>query len=307
MMRVPFHSVLNLAVFDHTPLAAEQAHHLIQRMHADPEFNATWSTFWDVLPGPDSVLTPEVFTDHLLGMLQAPVLENLIRYHRTAFEQVYFGTYPHYPHAPLNETVPESVASLDTFKWVAALLTSRTWTGDALPTHMTPLLDFVNHDTEGNNALREEEDGAVVLRATHPIKSGEAITTDYQGDVIHRPDMSLFVYGFVVMSDTPPLCSFDLPTFKGNASWFQQTPADDSFYDELESGHVTWQEHRRLGARLLEGSTTLAEDEELLANLGPATDWREQMVLQFRVLRKRALVGARQRIEAALSAPHAEL
>ena len=58
-------------------------------MHADPAFNATWATFWDVLPGPDSVLTPELFTDRLMGMLLVAIsvqmlLDGVATYFRAA-------------------------------------------------------------------------------------------------------------------------------------------------------------------------------------------------------------------------------
>ena len=40
------------------------------------------------------------------------------------------------------------------------------------------------------------DDGvSVMVRALRPIKKGEEITNNYQPGVIHRPDMSLYIYG----------------------------------------------------------------------------------------------------------------
>lgn len=41
--------------------------------------------------------------------------------------------------------------------------------------------------------------------------------------------------------------------------------------------------------REAEGRSTLEEDEALLAGVGALPDWRHQAIVQFRVLRKRAL------------------
>lgn len=37
----------------------------------------------------------------------------------------------------------------------------------------------------------------MIVRASRPIKKGEAITNNYQPNVIHRNDISMLIYGFV--------------------------------------------------------------------------------------------------------------
>lgn len=39
---------------------AQHAYDLLDRMHNDPSFNASWALFWESHPGPDEVFTPEV-------------------------------------------------------------------------------------------------------------------------------------------------------------------------------------------------------------------------------------------------------
>ena len=45
--------------------------------------------------------------------------------------------------------------------------------------------------------LADEVDGAVVLKATKAVAAGEELFLDYKPGVLHRPDASLFLYGFV--------------------------------------------------------------------------------------------------------------
>ncbi len=52
--------------------------------------------------------------------------------------------------------------------------------------------------------------------------------------------------------------------------------------------YVTQEEHDRLAARLAELPTTEQEDLELLAS-GNLTDWRDRLLVELRVQRKKAL------------------
>lgn len=44
---------------------------------------------------------------------------------RAVTEQIYDGSYPYHPYRPFNETVGEDRVSLDTFKYVASLVSCR--------------------------------------------------------------------------------------------------------------------------------------------------------------------------------------
>ena len=41
----------------------------------------------------------------------------------------------------------------------------------------------------------------VIMRALRAIKQGEAVTNSYQSGVVHRADMSLYIYGFFTPSE----------------------------------------------------------------------------------------------------------
>ncbi len=60
----------------------------------------------------------------------------------------------------------------------------------------------------------------------------------YQDEaVLHRPDVSLFIYGFVQMRDPPLLCAVDLPAFDISRV-YTTTPLTDAHH----GGHFCEQE-----------------------------------------------------------------
>ena len=73
----------------------------------------------------------------------------------------------------------------------------------------------------------------MIVRATRAIKKGEEVTNCYQSGVLHRPDMSLFIYGFFIPTTDPLLCAVDRP----DIDWtnpFNPTTMDDSIYEGEE-------------------------------------------------------------------------
>ena len=153
-----------------------------------------------------------------------------------------------------------------------------------------------NHaDIFGNtsrlNAYQTTYKNALVLRALRPIKKGEEVRFNYQPGVNHRPDMSLLVYGFFQKRNTssPLLAAVDLPTFSMEEQ-YAPTPEDDSVFYGASGKFVTGAEVKRLTALLKAAPTTLKQDQALLDK--NVTDWRERLLIEFRVERKRALLGA---------------
>lgn len=118
--------------------------------------------------------------------------------------------------------------------------------------------------------------------------------------MIHRPDISLHIYGFVAPADPPLLAATDLPNFDRAAPW-AATPADDDGFYGPNGTHLTEAERARLAALLADAPTTLAEDAALLAGGEVDDDPKMQTVVGFRVARKRALARALGRVEAALA------
>lgn len=304
LVRVPFKAIMRLKDLAHSAFPAEFARDLLDAMHNDPQHNATWGLFWSAHPGPEGTFTPEVYTDAHLEMLQAPALEELARGQREVTEQVYAGTYTFHPYNPFTEVVPEEKVSLETFKYVASLIGSRYFgffrDGEAQTSasHLVPLVDLINHANDPN-AERSDDGTDVFVRAIKHIKKGEEITNSYQPGVIHRPDMSLYVYGFVTPMERPLLSAIDLPNYNP-ADPFGQTALTDAIYNKKKgSKYVSKKEYDRLAALLAAAPTSESEDQALLDG-GSVTDWREQAILQFRIMRKRALRQTLEKLAAKL-------
>jgi hypothetical protein len=149
---------------------------------------------------------------------------------------------------------------------------------------------------------------ALILILNHPRPhahpptrpNAPQITNDYQPGVIHRPDNSLHIYGFVAPADPPLLPSTDLPTFDDEAPWAVSALTDDGFHGPGGT-HLTEAERARLAALVDAAPTTLAEDAALLAGGELDDDPKMRTVVEFRVARKRALARALGRVEAALA------
>lgn len=118
--------------------------------------------------------------------------------------------------------------------------------------------------------------------------------------MIHRPDISLHIYGFVAPADPPLLAATDLPDFDRAAPW-AATPADDDGFHGPDGTHLTEAERARLAALLAAAPTTLAEDAALLAGGELDGDPKMRTVVGFRMARKSALARALSRVEAALA------
>lgn len=295
IMKLPY-SVM-IAFKEGFGYSAELARDWLDRMHNEPGFNETWRLYWEGLPTPGHVFTPELYTDQHLDMLHTPELEDLISRHRQVTEEVYSGACEgRAPAPPMAQLAP--AVSLDTFKHVAGLIHSRSFglprgTNGSSVGHMIPLLDLINHSDEPNSWWHTDDLG-LVLKARGPITQGQEVTHDYITDVAHRPDMSLFSFGFVVPKAPPLMAAVDLPTFDEYKA-YAETPPDDSMYDEPGGEYVTQEEYERLAERLDAAPTSEGEDQMVLDS-GMVTDWRLQTLLQFRIARKRALRLAMDRI-----------
>lgn len=56
------------------PYLVQIAHDLVTKMHTDPNFNKTYSLFWDTMPTAEETWTEESFTDEQINMLHTPFL-----------------------------------------------------------------------------------------------------------------------------------------------------------------------------------------------------------------------------------------
>lgn len=155
---------------------------------------------------------------------------------------------------------------------------------------MAPVLDMLNHDEDPNTQRKQvqEEGGREVVHvvALRGVKKGEEIRHTYQWRVIHRNDMALLIYGFINPTEPPLLAAIDLPSYSAENP-YMPTDEDDSEY--AHSGRLfDRQELARLTHIWSALPTTEAADVALMRS-GNVTDWREHMLLEFRIKRKQAL------------------
>ncbi|GAB4821250.1 hypothetical protein N2152v2_008296 [Parachlorella kessleri] len=266
------------------------AYELLVRLHTEPGFNKTKKPWWDTLPTPDQVLCTELLSEQDLDVLQSSWLTRHAANMRQLADDFYNGRSGR--GKPLNDVIAPASVSFETFLYVSALVTTRTFYfyhdvgGERIAKeYFLPALDMLNHPFEGpGNAWRENDDDWVYERATQPIKEGEQITHAYHVGLTHRPDMSFAVYGFVQKNDPPLLCAQDLPGFTWQRA-FDDTPATDTEIDP--QGHEAVREEVQRLKEILDGlPTTLEEDEKLLKK---ASNWKRRTMLELRVERKKAL------------------
>lgn len=282
-------------------LLKEHARDVVYRMHRDPSFNTTFAAYIRSLPTPDELFTPELWTKKHLSMLQNPELEALAEYVIGGTEDVYHGSFTEAVYEPMSQLMGnDTVVSLGEFKYVSALLSSR-YFGIGMEEYdehgaekvayvLAPAVDLVNHansDAPDLNAYHTVYQGTLKLRALRPIAKGEEIRIDYQPGVVHRNDMSLLVYGFVQERDPPLMCSIDLPTYDSDEP-YAQTPATDADFYGPGGEWNTEEEYVRLEV-LLKGAETTEDEDRVLLESGAVSDWRERMLVRFRMMRKEAI------------------
>lgn len=206
MLAIPLRLGIPLPRLDHQGFASEYAHGLIRRFKSDSEFNKTYSLLWSTQPKPGEILTSETFTDKLLTMLQLPELARILKLQRNVAEDVYYGRYHWYNYDPLPEVLTgDAAVSLDEFLYVTSVVSTRDFAltpvegkegeADQSPTYMLlPVADMVNHE-DVPAASRSDNATHVLMHAVRDIKAGEAVTNNYQPNVIYRNDMALYIYG----------------------------------------------------------------------------------------------------------------
>lgn len=281
--------------------SCDQATELIRTRLQDPEHNKTYGFFWETQPDVDELLSSDMFSDEMLDMLQNPTLEGVVRSTRDYTEAVYAGTAGEEEEGePLAVKLGAGCPSLQQFKWYTALITSRAFAfhygndegHDVGKTYLFPALDLLNHaEPDAVNSRRWEyaEEGVVRQLATKDIKKGEQLYQIYHADTLHRPDASLLVYGFVMENDPPLLAAVDLPSFHSDDP-YKATPLNDDAYGP-RGEWATGAEMGRLWDIKRSWKTTLEHDEKLLKEGADGGDWRKRTLLQFSVMRKRALVN----------------
>ncbi|GAB4820914.1 hypothetical protein N2152v2_007960 [Parachlorella kessleri] len=169
---------------------------------------------------------------------------------------------------------------------------------------LVPAIDMLNHRGDPNTEY-DEVDGSVVLKATKAVAAGEELLIDYKPGVLHRPDASLFLYGFVQDHEHRLLCAMDLPTYLPFNPW-RRTHLEDPTVSSATPSWAEKYEYKRLASLLASMPTTEEQDLALLEG-GSLDSWRQRLLVRFRLQRKRGLRLALQRMEQAWAAKSGSL
>lgn len=185
---------------------------------------------------------------------------------------------------------------------------------------LVPVADLINHD-DNPNAERSDNGTHLLEKAMRNIPKGTEITNAYQTNVIHRNDLSLLIYGFI--QNKPLMCATDLPKYT-SADPYSATAVDDSLFYGRDGRFNTKAEYQRLAALLYEIPSSDDIDRALLWSrsfwgwpiyklrcssrvegwLGvdcpaplPKFTWKEEMLLKFRIHRRKMIKTAMKKIK----------
>ncbi|CAL8469162.1 g8703 [Coccomyxa elongata] len=284
----------------------ELAIHLLRRRFEDPTWWSHMQPYAASLPDKSQMYNRHMLLPAHLSLLQDARLEASVRAVLQNVDDVYTGAdsvessnrYTSLAHLPGSATVTR-----DGLAYLAALMDSYSFNfpndgDDILRVQLVPLLDLINHGDDTNIALsRDQGSSSYVATALRPIKRGEEVVYQYSW-ILERNDKALLQYFFVQERNPPLLCLLDLPEHGS----FWDTPGrldDDALYGP--GGPLcTEGEVERLNNILVSFPTTEDDDAALLGSEN-LTDWRERVIVKFRMLRKRALRLTIQGVQLALA------
>lgn len=291
--------------------AAEHAYELAIRMTADPEFFAFFLPYFSTLPRPNETITSEGFSDMMAEQLQSPVLKKMVNRDRATMAAIFQGRFisavaDGREFIPMSEVFeePDAFGNILAFRHLTSIISSREFSfatadGSKGPDRLVPAIDMINNNADLVNCDQHTDGKNLYLVATKPIVKGEELFLSYMPGLDHRNDITLTTYGFIRKLDRPLLPASDLPTFNEDSP-YQPTPWSD---DQLYGPNGTFnnpRELKRLQDLLNSTGTTQEEDEELL-HAEHMKDWRNKLILEFRIERKKALRNAIKAITKELS------
>ncbi|CAL8469166.1 g8707 [Coccomyxa elongata] len=285
--------------------AAELTTQLLRLRFEDPEWWAHMQPYFASLPEKSQLYNKHVFQSDHLPLLQDLNMESLVTRVLAWLEEVYTGAdtvepssrFTSLAHLPGAAKITE-----EDFAYYASLLDSYSFafpsdhTGEAKRV-LLPLIDLINHHGDPNVELRrDQESSSYVVSALRPIRHGEEVVHRYSWG-IERNDKALLDYFFVQEHDPPLLCALDLP---GVNVWdtLESASSDHELYGPGGSLCIP-EEVERLRSILVRFPTGEDQDAALLES-GELTDWRERVIVKFRMLRKRALRLTMEAVQAAL-------
>lgn len=282
--------------------AAEHAYELAVRMTADQEFFTFFLPYLSTLPRPNETITSEGFSDVMVKELQSPLLGEMVNRDRATMAAIFQGRFisavqDGREYIPMSEVFedPNAFGNILAFRHLTSIIASREFSfatadGSTGPDRLVPVVDMINNDADRVNCDQYTDGENLYLVATKPILKGEELFITYMPGLDHRNDITLTMYGFIRKLDRPLLPATDLPTFNQDSP-YQPTPwSDDQLYGPSGTFN-TPRELKRL-QNLLNSTGTTQEEDEALLHADNMNDWRNKLVLEFRIERKKALRNA---------------
>ena len=271
----------------------------------DPGLKTRLHLFFESLPSKDEVLSAETFNDTMIEALQSPHLARGMRYYSEHSDQANF----HYIANQIQQSTTTPITFSD-WTYLSSMLTTRTFSFPYLGNEgrLIPVGDFFNMcgqgPNENPNMIYPIFDNVTLrfdFRASRHIEAGEELKFKSYGIHTERADFALLIYGYVddalLDLDEPQLCATDLPSYDEERIW-----AGDSLYD------WEWEESLSLEQKtdaleFLSDRLKQAEEGESLQDdlkaLPESSGWLREVV-KFRIVRKKALMAAVERLKGAV-------
>lgn len=281
----------------HGVFPAENAHGLAIQITTNKTFLLEHLPYFSTLPPANLTLTSELFTEELEESLQSPQLAKLINRERAITDAIYYGMYVNEDNPTKDfDAIPDLLGSSEAmhpyaFRYISSIINSRHFSvsdqHDNIRYFLMPVADMINCDASSTNVQHMNNGTDLLIMATKPIRAGEELFNSYMPGLDHRNDMTLAGYGFVRKLEVPLLPATDLPTYDPEHP-YNPTPADDSEFYGPNGKYNTVDEYERLGTLLAETQTTEGEDQSILDS-GTLSEWQEEVVVTFRMERKKAI------------------
>lgn len=268
----------------------------------NPDLKVKFKPFFESLPGPDEVLSCEMFNDTMLDELQSPQLARSVKYYNNVHDQVYYDSIIQ----EIKDTTGlEPPHSYSDFLYLSSILTTRTFSFHNTGNRLIPVGDFLNMAGRGS-----ENDHNMIYPSFNPdnqnfeffafrdIEAWEELQFDTYGPHTEKADFALLIYGYIdealLEIEEPEVCGSDLPSFDEERIW---EGADE--YDAAREAELSLEQKiesiHHFSARLKEAEMqeSLQDGLNLLAG---SSGWRRE-VIKFRIVRKRALAAAIKRLK----------
>lgn len=283
-----------------------QVYSLARRLWlTEPDLKTRLKPYFDSLPPTTDVLSCETFDDAMLAELQSPHLAEGVKKFNDKIRLNFTNLLEEIKASEIKASGAH-LHTLSEFLYLSSILSTRTFGGfKTTGERLIPVGDMFNMVGYGPRSeinLRypvfNEETITFDFRASRGISIGEELKFATYGPHVEKVDLLLLTYGFVddaiLELDDPQVCVSDLPTYSSERIW----AGGRQSHSYLEAAWTVVQKMDAIewfSDRLKEAEARETIDDALLT-LGNSTGWKRE-VIKFRVVRKRALAAAVERLK----------